>query len=159
MNLKEQTPFYVRIATLADAPFLATMRYRFRSELGPVNEAEDEFIQRASGWFKNRLSEHAWHAWVVEGNQRQLLGHVFIQLIEKIPNPVDESEAIAYLTNFYIQPDLRSLGIGQKLMDEALAFCRAQSVYSIILWPSPKSIPFYRRNGFEVPAMLMERAL
>jgi GNAT superfamily N-acetyltransferase len=159
MNLEEQTPFYVRAATPADAAFLAAMRYRFRSELGPVNEAEDEFIQRAAAWFKNRLSEYAWHAWVAEDDHRQLLGHVFIQLIEKIPNPVDESEAIAYLTNFYIQPDLRSLGIGQKLMDEALAFCRAQSVYSIILWPSPKSIPFYRRNGFEVPAMLMERAL
>jgi hypothetical protein len=51
---------------------------------------------------------NAWRCWVIEDG-KQLLGHVCVQLFEKMPNPVDEPEAHAYLTNFYV---VRNCGAG-----------------------------------------------
>ena len=62
----------------------------------------------------------AWRCWVIEDG-KQLLGHVCVQLFEKMPNPVNEPEAHAYLTNFYVVPEMRGQGLGRKLLNKALS--------------------------------------
>jgi len=49
---------------------------------------------------------YPWRCCVADDGKR-LLGHVCVQLIEKIPNPVNEPELHAYLTNFYVIPEMR----------------------------------------------------
>ena len=60
----------------------------------------------------------AWRCWVVDDGD-QLLGHVCVQLFEKMPNPVNEPEVHAYLTNFYVVPELRSRGLGRKTVEQS----------------------------------------
>jgi GNAT superfamily N-acetyltransferase len=94
-----------------------------------------------------------WRCWVLD-NGKQLLGHVCVQLIEKIPNPVkDEPELHAYVTNFYVIPEMRSQGFGKRLLDKALSWCRAQGTDAIILWATLESRSLYRRRGFAEPAI------
>ena len=88
----------------------------------------------------------AWRCWIVEDGNH-LLGHVCVQLFEKMPNPVNEPEVHAYLTNFYVVPELRSHGLGGKLLNKALSWCRAQGVDAVILWATPGSKSLYRRCG------------
>jgi GNAT superfamily N-acetyltransferase len=76
---------------------------------------------------------------------KQLLGHVCVQLFEKMPNPVNEPEAHAYLTNFYVVPEMRGRGLGKKLLNKALSWCRAQGTDAVILWATPASKSLYRR--------------
>ena len=95
-----------------------------------------------------------------------LLGHrrrqtvagscVCVQLFEKLPNPVNEPEAHAYLTNFYVVPEMRGHGVGKKLLNKALSWCRAQGADSIILWATRESKSLYRRCGFIEPADVLE---
>jgi GNAT superfamily N-acetyltransferase len=97
----------------------------------------------------------AWRCWVIDDG-KQLLGHVCVQLFEKIPNPVNEPEAHAYLTNFYVVPEMRGQGVGKKLLNKALSWCRAQGADSIILWATCESKSLYHRCGFIEPADVLE---
>jgi ribosomal protein S18 acetylase RimI-like enzyme len=73
-----------------------------------------------------------WRCWVLDDGKR-LLGHVCVQLFEKIPNPVNEPELHAYVTNFYVIPEMRDQGIGKRLLNKALSWCRARGTDAVIL--------------------------
>jgi len=104
----------IRLARLSDCSALAEMRYRFRSETEPATETKSRFMRRCTSWMKKRFRSGSsrWRCWVADDGKR-LLGHVCVQLIEKIPNPVNEPELHANLTNFYVVPEMRGQGLGK----------------------------------------------
>ena len=149
----------IRLAAPDDAEMLARMRYAFRASLGVAVEDEAAFVARATAWMAQRLGgDGAWRCWVAM-HDGLIAGHLWLQTIEKIPNPVVELERHAYITNVSVDEALRGAGIGQRLMDAALAFCREQGVDSVILWPTSRSRTLYARNGFEVRDDIMEANL
>ena len=73
--------------------------------------------------------------------------------------PTLSFERHAYITNVFVDEALRGGGIGQRLMDAALAFCRDRRVDSVVLWPTSRSRSLYARNGFAVRDDIMEANL
>ena len=139
---------------------MARLRFEFRAALNAATETEDEFVARAAPWMRSRLTAgQPWHCWVVEAEGGEIAGHLWLQLIEKVPNPAPELEMHAYITNVYVRPAQRSSGAGQALMDAALAFCREERVDSVVLWPTARSRTLYARNGFAVRDDIMEAIL
>ena len=94
-----------------------------------------------------------------------LVGALWLQLIEKIPNPTAEPERIAYITNFFIDESQRGQGLGTCMLNEVLAWCKNEQsskgrlIAGIILWPTDRSRPLYLRHGFEVPTNLLQLEL
>jgi GNAT superfamily N-acetyltransferase len=149
----------IRLATPADAPGLARLRYEFRAALNNPAEDREHFIARCAPWMAERLGEgSAWRCWVAEAGGA-IRGHLWLQLIEKVPNPAPERELHGYITNVYVQPGARGDGTGAALLDAALAYCREAGVDSVILWPTERSQPLYARHGFDFPRDLMEAVL
>ena len=109
------------------------------------------------------LNRPEWRCWVAvngESNIKSpLLGALWLQLVDKIPNPISEAEHLAYITNFYVTESARGQGLGTRLLNEALDWCRQNSVHSVILWPTEKSRPLYQRHGFDTPKGLFELTL
>ena len=152
------TRFRIRLARSGDSHVLAELRYRFRAETGPATETKSRFVRRCASWMKKRFRSGScpWRCWVLDDG-KQLLGHVCVQLFEKLPNPVkDEPELHAYVTNFYVLPEMRSQGLGERLLNKALSWCRAQGTDAIILWATPGSRSLYRRCGLTEPADIFE---
>ena len=148
----------IRVARSIDCSALAELRYQFRAEAGSATETKSRFVRRCASWMKKRLGSGSrrWRCWVVDDG-KQLLGHVCVQLFEKLPNPVkDEPELHAYVTNFYVIPEIRSQGFGKRLLDKALSWCRAQGIDAIILWATPGSRSLYRRCGLAESADILE---
>jgi GNAT superfamily N-acetyltransferase len=148
----------IRPAKLTDCDALAELRYRFRAETEPATETKSRFVRRCRSWMKKRFrsGSYPWRCWVLDDGNR-LLGHVCVQLFEKVPNPVnDEPEVHAYVTNFYVVPEMRSQGLGKRLLNKALSWCRAQGTDAVILWATPGSKSLYRRCGFVEPADVFE---
>lgn len=140
----------IRLATAADAPRLAALRYEFRAALAPVNEAEVDFVVRCVAWMEPRLTAVLpWRCWVAE-QAGTIIGQLWLQLIEKVPNPIEEAESHAYITNVYVQPAARNDGLGARLLQTALAWCRTQEVQTVLLWPTARSRMLYLRHGFTV---------
>ena len=145
-----QGDFTIRRATPAQAPLLAALRYGFRAELGEVREQQEAFVGRCAEWMAARLApESRWRAWL-GFTGAEAIGTAWLHLIEKIPNPVGESELQAYVTNLYVVPRCRGRGIGTKLLVEAIEESRAARVDAVVLRPSPRSRPLYQRFGFGV---------
>ncbi|MEP6871726.1 MAG: GNAT family N-acetyltransferase [Anaerolineaceae bacterium] len=150
----------MRRGTPNDAEALARLRYEFRASVNEATETEGAFVARAEPWMRDRLAGVGrWHCWVVEDAAGLVAGHLWLQLIEKVPNPAPEFEQHAYITNVYVRADHRGAGAGEALMDAALAFCRDQRVDSVILWPTARSRTLYARNGFAVRDDIMEAIL
>lgn len=140
-----------RRARSADAPVLAQLRYAFRCELGAPVEAEPVFVARCTGWMLERLGDKdgRWLCWVAE-EAGTIVGNLWLQRLEKLPNPVAEPEEHAYVTNVYVVPERRDARIGALLLEAALAWCRRSDVDAVLLWPSTRSRSFYARYGFGV---------
>lgn len=149
----------IRVATPDDAPVLAQLRFDFRASVNQATEDEGEFVKRCAEWMAVRLAAHSqWHCWVVEANGG-IGGQLWVELVEKIPNPAPELERHAYITNVYVSAVARGSGAGEGLLEAALAFCRAECVDSVVLWPTDRSRSLYARHGFAVRDDLMEAIL
>ena len=148
----------VRAATPDDAPALAELRWEFRVARAPASETHDAFVARCEQWMRRELAGgEQWRAWVAVADGR-IVGQAWVQTIAKMPNPVDERERHAYVSNMFVQPAYRG-GTGSRLLETALAWSRANAFDRVILWPSARSVRLYERHGFTHNGDVMELAL
>ena len=151
----------VRPATPNDTAELLRLRYALRSTPPrKVVESEPDFCRRCEPWMREHLVQgHPWYCWVAEHSQKpgRLVGAIWMQVLEKVPNPNGDAEEHAYITSFYIDPEARGGGLGTQMLRAALDWCDARPVDSTILWPTDRSRPLYGRHGFAAPEDLFER--
>jgi GNAT superfamily N-acetyltransferase len=147
----------VRPARADDAGAMARLRWEFRSAVGQPEETAGVFLERCHQWMSERLAGRGpWRGWVAEEGG-EIVGTIWLQLIEKLPNPGTEPERHAYVSSVYVRPALRGKGTGSALLAAALGACRGLEVDAVILWPTQESRSLYARHGFAVRDDLMER--
>jgi len=144
-----------RTAVPADALALARLRWAFRSVEAEPIEDEESFVARCTAWMAERLASGRWRCWVA-GAGTEIDGCLWLQLIEKLPNPAAELEQHAYISSVYVRPAARGAGIGEALVRVALDFCKENGVDSAILWPTARSRSLYARHGFSRPDDMLE---
>jgi GNAT superfamily N-acetyltransferase len=146
----------IRPATSADAGPLAELRWDFRTERQPGSETHAAFVKRCAVWMRGELATaRAWHAWVAVADG-VIVGQVWLHVINKVPNPIGESERHAYLSNLYVKPSSRG-GTGTRLLEAAMGWARASGIDRVVLWPSRRSVTLYLRHGFSHGGDVMER--
>ncbi|HYC32722.1 MAG TPA: GNAT family N-acetyltransferase [Gemmatimonadales bacterium] len=146
----------VRPAVPDDAAALARLRLAFRTEVAEAEEPADEFAERCERWMAGRLAGPLWRAWLAEAGG-EAVGTAWLQVLEKLPNPVAEPEWHGYVSSLYVAPEWRGSGIGSRLLAACLAECEWREVDAVILWPTPRSRSLYLRHGFAVGEDLLER--
>jgi len=146
----------IRIASASDAATLARLRLELRSSSHELIENEQAFLERCESWMSERLrKESGWQCWIAE-REASVVGAVWAQLIEKIPNPVAEPEFYVYLTNFYVRAEYRSEGVGAELLAGVLEWSKSKNAEKVILWPTGRSRTFYLRHGFSFADDMMQ---
>ena len=134
---------------------MAALRYAFRTELEPPAEPRQQFVERTTAWLADRLEAGSWTGWMAR-DRNEPAGLVLVHLVEKVPNPVVEPESLGYVSSLYVRPPSRGRGLGGALLRTALDFCRGCGFEVVVLWPSARSIPLYRRHGFRRQGDVME---
>jgi GNAT superfamily N-acetyltransferase len=151
----------IRRAGIADAPALAALRWRFQTEEeeegAEVPESESGFATELAGWLRTRMAG-PWRIWLAEADGAAC-GHVFLCLVERVPSPYPHAGALGYVTNFYVTPEQRGHGVGRALLDELTRHAREHHLETLVVWPSERSAPLYRRCGFDGPGELLELPL
>ena len=149
----------IRLATPFDTPALARLRYDFRAAQDPPVEREADFIERCERWMRDRLGQDGrWRCWVAD-DDGTLIGTLWLQLIEKMPNPVGEPEYHGYITSVYVEPARRNAGIASQLLRVCMVTASSLGIDALILWPSPRSRDLYTRQGFAVRDDIFELRL
>jgi GNAT superfamily N-acetyltransferase len=147
----------IRRATPEDAPELAQLRYAFRAELDPPIERQAEFVERCTAWMAERLrSGGPWFCWVALLDDT-MVGTIWLQQVEKLPNPAGHLGFHGYVSSVYVAPQLRNSGLGSALLQTCLAEADSRGLDAVFLWPSARSRPLYERHGFAVRDDLLER--
>ena len=145
----------VRTATIADVKGLAALRWEFRSARDATTETHDAFVRRCAVWMRRELQiDSTWKAWVAV-DKHVVVGQLWVHTVHKIPNPIAESEQLAYLSNLFVKLDARG-GTGTRLLEAALAWCRSQKIDRVVLWPSKRSVTLYLAHGFSHGGDVME---
>jgi N-acetylglutamate synthase-like GNAT family acetyltransferase len=153
MNTPTQTQ--VRRATTDDVSPLAMLRYEFRSRRKTPIESAAEFVPRCAEWMRSRVADESrWRVWVLM-DRGTIVGNIWLQIVEKLPNPNVERERHGYVTNFFVRPEYRNTGAGSRLLDALLGECRGLEIDSVFLWPSDRSRPLYERHGFMTPSTML----
>lgn len=137
----------IRRATPDDVSALAELRREFTFEDHPASEPRADFEEAFDQVVGNGLRDGSWAVWVAE-SEGQIVSHVFVAVVDKVPRPIQESRQIGYLTNVYTRPDHRNRGLGAKLLAAATEWARQSNVELLIVWPSERSMPLYGRQGF-----------
>jgi GNAT superfamily N-acetyltransferase len=136
-----------RKATPADAAELARLRWDFR-EADHAGHSRAEFVRECEAWLRAALASDRWMAAVADARSDALCGCMFLQYVEKVPAPGSMHRQWGYVTNAFVDPELRSRGIGQKLLQlliDAPGIAARNSCWS---GQVSQRVRFYRRAGF-----------
>lgn len=141
----------IRLATAEDIDQLIRMRWDFTLEDYP------EMVQNANGYtsFEKECREflvqaiagERWHIWIAE-KDGQVVSHMYIELIEKVPRPGRITRPFAYMTNVYTIPEWRGKGVGGKLLSQINTWVKDNHYEFVIVWPSDEGTEFYKRHGY-----------
>ena len=141
-----------RLATEADIPELAGMRWAFRAEAGEVpRESEAAFGARYDAFVREGLASGTWTYWVAE-EAGALVAHMAVCVVRGVPRPARASDRWGYLTDCYTRPAYRGAGVGSALLARVREWATARDLELLLVWPSDASAAFYARAGFRPAA-------
>ena len=152
--------FLVRHATADDADELAALRWQWSNEGRTPTVERSAFVPQMASAVRRYLDSGRWTIWIAtDAATDRIVGHAYLQRIEKVPRPYPRPSAWGYVTNVYVVPEHRNAGIGRQILDALINETRDEGMDTLLLWPSQRAVPFYLRAGFGTPANALELAL
>jgi GNAT superfamily N-acetyltransferase len=143
----------VRLAGADDAPALAGLRRAWTTEQrGPAGDPG--FEQRFFDWHDRESAARL--SWLAEVSG-QPVGMVNLVVLARMPQPGRDTGSWGYLTNAFVLSAFRDQGIGSALLGALLAHADQQRYVRVVLNPSERAVPLYRRHGFTAEHHLLVR--
>ena len=147
----------IRPAGPEDVGVLAELRRRRAAEQVAEPHEDPGFHDAFAAWFdRERDARLAWLAHVDD----EPAGMVNMLVFTRMPKPQHPDRRTApgqwgYVANAYVAPAYRNHGVGGALLDAAVDHARKRRFARLVLSPSPRSVSFYARAGFEPATSLM----
>ncbi len=146
----------VRQVSSRDSAGVAALRRAWSEELAGGALDDDGFEERFSRWAAAEESRRVMFVAVVGGRE---VGMVNLAVFERMPRPKLARSCWCYLGNAFVLAGHRDRGVGSALLDAAVKHARVCGAVRIVLSPSERSVPFYRRAGFGPATMLMAMSI
>jgi len=132
----------VRRAGADDAGALAALRARWSEGEEPGFEA------RMAEWLQAEGERRTtWLATVDD----EPVGMASVFEYRRMPRPGRAASHWGYLSNMFVLEPFRNRGVGAALLDAVIAAADERGYARLVLSPSERAVPFYRRAGFIVP--------
>jgi GNAT superfamily N-acetyltransferase len=132
----------VRVADAGDVGALAMLRSLWTGVSDPA------FEPRMADWIAAEGDRRTtWLA--LAGDDPAGMASLFEY--RRMPRPGRPDSRWGYVSNMFVREDLRDRGIGSALLSAVIAAAGERGYARLVLSPSERSLPFYRRAGFVVP--------
>ena len=151
------TTVIVRRAGPGDEPSLAQLRWEWRAmESGESGMGPAEFTGAFAEWVGQHRASHL--AWVAEVDQMPV-GMAWLAILDRIPGPEVWERRSGSIQSVYVRPERRDQGIGAALVAAAIDEAVQRGLDYLVVHPSERSFPLYRRAGFIDHAGVLELRL
>lgn len=137
----------IRVAVPGELPTVAAFRRTWDVRPQSLLTVEDSaaFDDRFSRWFRDEQSRRTlWVAWAGD----EPVGLTGLLEYHAMPTPNLPQRRWGYLGNMYVAAAHRNRGLGARLLATVLDAADERGYRRVVLSPSTRSIPFYRRAGF-----------
>ena len=141
--------YRVRPATLDDIPVLAHQRCAMFVATGLIDRAATAELDAAERrYLAQAMPAGTFVAWLVEHEGRIVAGGG-LQLRTLQPRPgFVRGEPEGLVVSMWTEPSHRRRGLGNRVMDAILQWCRARGIRRLTLHASGEGRPLYERFGF-----------
>ncbi len=145
----------IRTATLADAPALSALRWRWAQPGRTPGEGEaQEFAAALEGWMRAQGDRSVCQVADLDGD---LVGMAWLAVFERVPNPGDTVRRNGDVQSVFVVPEHQGRGIGRRLVESLCAAADDLGVRKLTLDSREAVMPFYERLGFSTRTTLMQR--
>ena len=141
------------MATADDVDALMGLRASSHEERREVHP-DASFASRFHTWF---IAEARQRTFWLATTGTEAVGMTNLLTFERMPGPDIDAGGWGYLGNMYVRQAHRDRGVGTLLLRALIAHADAHGLERIVLSPTERSIPFYRRAGFDSADQLLLR--
>jgi GNAT superfamily N-acetyltransferase len=136
----------LRVGGVSDVEHLAQLRYQWRAgEGGERGLDEPSFERTLRSWMEDHRASHVPFLALRNGGA---IGMAWLALVDRVPGPEHFTRRTAYVQSVFVISPERSNGIGTSLMEFVLVHARELVLDYVVVHPSERSFPLYRRLGF-----------
>jgi GNAT superfamily N-acetyltransferase len=107
------------------------------------------FDEAHETWWRGEYDRRV--SWVADLDD-QPVGMLNMCVFTRMPAPGRLHSQWGYLANLFVLAQHRNAGIGGQLLSACMEHGREQRFVRVVLSPSERSVPFYRRAGFRAAA-------
>jgi GNAT superfamily N-acetyltransferase len=144
----------IRVAAWEDRAAVAALRRSWTEENAGAPVPDDGYEQRFDDWLERE--QHQRVIWLAFEDDEPV-GVLNLLVFTRMPRPSGDAGRWGYLANCYVRPQHRNSGLGARLLATCTAYADERGFARVVLSPSPRSVPFYARGGFESATSLMVR--
>ena len=130
----------VRLAGPADTPEIASLRARWSGAA-----ADPAFAARVSEWLAREGDRRL--VWLA-ADDGEPAGMATLLEYHRMPRPDRLVSRWGYVGNMFVREERRNRGIGAALLAAIIAEADVRGYARLVLSPTERAVPFYRRAGF-----------
>ena len=137
------TDLVVRVAGASDIAAVSALRLEWGDGAGPA--PEPDFERRLTEWIAAEGDRRT--IWLAELDDEPV-GMATLYEFRRMPRPGRMDSRWGYLANMFVRADCRNRGIGSALIRAIIDAAAERRYVRVVLSPTDRSVPFYRRAGF-----------
>ena len=148
-------PFWIRLATPADAGAMAWHRARMFQDMGEVPQnLFDEFRAKWRDCLGELLTRGEYIGWLAspEGAVNMIVGGAGVHLQRILPHPLNRCALgegrHGVIVNVFTEPEWRKRGIAAFLLERVIDWARKERLDRLFLHASDEGRALYERLGF-----------
>jgi ribosomal protein S18 acetylase RimI-like enzyme len=139
----------IRAATRDDIAEILRQRRRMYEDMGYRDSAAlDAMCSRSAGYLVKAISDGSFRAWLAVERDHVVAGAAII-VSPWLAHPYDLECRRATILNVYTDPEFRRRGIGRRLMEELIGWCKTEGLAGVTLHSSDDGRHLYESLGFE----------
>jgi len=141
--------FSIRPAIPADAATVAAHRRGMFFDMGyRDSRALDSMVEAFLPWVRAKMAAGEYLAWFAVAEDGAIAAGSGLWLMDWPPHMIGPGSRRGNVLNVYTEPAYRRQGLGRRLVETAIEWCRANRVSTIILHASDKGRTLYGSLGF-----------
>jgi GNAT superfamily N-acetyltransferase len=141
--------YTIRKATADDSAIIVHHRIGMFTDMGidPARIKPMEAPFRL--WVNEEFGAGRFETWFACAEDGEVIAGAGLWLYQWIPSPLAPQTVRAYILNVYTEPEYRKQGIARRLIEEILAYCRANNLLTVLLHASRQGRPIYEALDFK----------